>query len=304
MSEPATAFTVGKRDAGKRLDQFLQEKIPGLSRTRIQKAIRERVSLDWDADVRPSTSVRPGGTIRIAYRKLDETPLEIEIPILARGPGWLCVDKPPGVPVHPVNKVLENSLIRLLRKQEGDPALRLTHRLDAETTGALIVAADAARARHLSLSFYNDRVHKEYLAWVEGRVEASAGSIDLPIGDHPESEVYVRLLAAAGLNKPASTRWAVERRAAGRTLLRLFPKTGRRHQLRVHLEAIGHPILGDPLYGRPDGFYLARIRGEADPRIAAGDPERLLLHCERLVFPDPNGSGSIEVRAPLPQDMH
>ena len=101
--------------------------------------------------------MRAGGEVHIGYRKLNETLLEIEIPVIARGAGWLCVDKPAKVPVHPVNKVLENSLIRMLRRQEGDPALRLTHRLDAETTGALIVAADAERARHLSRSFFHDR---------------------------------------------------------------------------------------------------------------------------------------------------
>ena len=303
MSEAATAYVVGKRDRGKRLDQFLHEKIPGLSRTRIQQAIRERVTLSWDVRARPSTSVRAGGEVRIGYRPLNETPLEIEIPVIARGAGWLCVDKPAKVLVHPVNKVLENSLIRMLRRQEGDPALRLTHRLDAETTGALIVAADAERARHLSLSFYNDRVHKEYLAWVSGEIEGDCGQVDLPIGDHPESTVYVRLLAADGMDKPAATRWVVERRVAGRTLLRLFPKTGRRHQLRVHLEAISHPILGDPLYGRPDADYLARVRGETDPRLSEDCPERLLLHCARMIFPDPNGAGRIEVLAALPADM-
>ncbi len=304
MSETATAYVVGKRDRGKRLDQFLHEKIPGLSRTRIQKAIRERVTLSWDVKARPSTSVRAGGEVRIGYRELNETLLEIEIPVIARGAGWLCVDKPPKVPVHPVNKVLENSLIRMLRRQEGDPALRLTHRLDAETTGALIVAADTQRARHLSLSFYNDRVHKEYLAWVTGEIESDRGQVDLPIGEHPDSRVYVRLLAAEGLKKTASTRWVVERRERGRTLLRLFPKTGRRHQLRVHLEAIGHPILGDPLYGRPDADYLARVRGETDPRLNEDGPARLLLHCARMVFPDPNGAGRIEVRAELAADMN
>ena len=303
MSEAATAFLVGKRDGGKRLDQFLHEKIPGLSRTRIQRAIRERVTLSWEARARPSTSVRAGGEVRVGYRELNETLLEIEIPIIARGAGWVCVDKPPKVPVHPVNKVLENSLIRMLRRQEGDPSLRLTHRLDAETTGALIVAADTERARHLSLSFYKDRVHKEYLAWVSGDVGSERGQIDLPIGDHPDSAVYIRLLAAEGMAKPASTRWEIERRATGRTLLRLFPKTGRRHQLRVHLEAIGHPILGDPLYGRPDADYLARVRGETDPRLAEDGPQRLLLHCSRMTFPDPNGEGRIEVSAVLPQDM-
>jgi 23S rRNA pseudouridine1911/1915/1917 synthase len=303
MSEPATSFLVGKRDGGKRLDRFLGEKIPGLSRTRIQQAIRERVTLSWGAAARPSTTVRAGGEVHIAYRELHETLLEIEIPVIARGTGWLCVDKPAGVPVHPVNKVLENSLIRILRRQEGDPALRLTHRLDAETTGALVVAVDAQRARHLSRSFYDDRVHKEYVAWVAGEVDAERGQVDLPIGDHPDSEVYVRLLAREGLDKPAATRWAVERRESGRTLLRLFPKSGRRHQLRVHLEAIGHPILGDPLYGRPDEFYLARVRGEPDPRIEEQGPRRLLLHCAKMAFPDPNGEGIIEVEAALPEDM-
>ena len=303
MSEPATAYLVGKRDGGKRLDQFLHEKIPGLSRTRIQRAIRERVTLSWDVPARPSTSVRAGGEVRIGYRALNETLLEIEIPVIARGAGWLCVDKPAKVPVHPVNKVLENSLIRMLRRQEGDPALRLTHRLDAETTGALVVAADAERARHLSQSFYHDRVHKEYFAWVAGEIEGDRGQVDLPIGKHPESKVYVRLLASQGMDKPASTRWVVERRVPGRTLLRLFPRTGRRHQLRVHLEAIGHPILGDPLYGRPDADYLARVRGETDPRLNEDGPKRLMLHCAMMVFPDPNGAGRIEVLAVLPRDM-
>lgn len=303
MSEPATVYLVGRRDGGKRLDQFLHQKIPGLSRTRIQRAIRERVTLSWDVAARPSTSVRAGGEVRIGYRELNETLLEIEIPVIARGAGWLCVDKPAKVPVHPVNKVLENSLIRMLRRQEGDPALRLTHRLDAETTGALIVAADADRARHLSRSFFHDRVHKEYLAWVAGEIQGDRGQVDLSIGKHPESQVYVRLLAAEGLDKPASTRWIVERRVPGRTLLRLFPKTGRRHQLRVHLEAIGHPILGDPLYGRPDADYLARVRGETDPRLNEDGPERLLLHCARMTFPDPNAAGRIDVLAVLPRDM-
>jgi 23S rRNA pseudouridine1911/1915/1917 synthase len=303
MSEPITAYLVGKRDGGKRLDQFLHEKIPRLSRTRIQRAIRERVTLSWEVPARPSTSVRAGGEVRIGYRALNETLRKLEIPVIARGPGWLCVNKPAKVPVHPVNKVLENSLIRMLRRQEGDPALRLTHRLDAETTGALIVAADAERARHLSQSFFHDRVHKEYVAWVAGEIQGDRGQIDLPIGEHPDSKVYVRLVAAEGMDKPASTRWVVARRGSGLTLLHLFPKTGRRHQLRVHLEAIGHPILGDPLYGRPDADYLARVRGDPDPRLAAGGPQRLLLHCARMEFPDPAGAGRIEVRAALPQDM-
>jgi 23S rRNA pseudouridine1911/1915/1917 synthase len=300
VSEPATCFTVGKRDAGKRLDHFLHERIPGLSRTRIQGAIRERVSLSWGVKARPSTPVRAGGEIRIAHRELNETLLDIDVEVLAREVGWLAVDKPSGVPVHPVNRVLENSLIRILRRQEDEPGLRLAHRLDSETTGVLLVARDVPTSRHLSMAFMNGEVHKEYLALVAGEVREDEGRIELAIGEARDSRVFLRL--EAGHGKAALTAWRVERRFEGRTLLRLFPTTGRRHQLRVHLDAIGHPILGDILYGRPDEDYLRMVRGDGDVRQYEG-PGRQMLHCARLRFPDPAGPGKVTVEAPLPPDF-
>ena len=103
-------FPVGPKDLGKRLDRFLNERVPGLSRSRIQDAIRTRVTLSWDVRARPATPVRPGGEVRIGWVPLAEEALSIEFPILARHDGWLAVDKPPGIPVHPVNRVRENSL--------------------------------------------------------------------------------------------------------------------------------------------------------------------------------------------------
>ena len=300
MSEPVTRVAVGRRDEGKRLDRFLHERIPGLSRTRIQTAIRERVELSWGVRPRPATPVRGGGEVRIEHRRLAETPIDLGIPILATGPGWLAVDKPARIPVHPVNQVLENSLIRMLRRQVGDSALRLVHRLDSETTGVLLVARDVPTSRRLSGAFFDGRVHKEYLALVAGDVRPEAGRIDQPIGPARESRVWIRL--EAGHGKPATTDWRVERRFGVATLLRLFPATGRRHQLRVHLAALGHPILGDVLYGRTDSEYLRLVRGEAAARRASG-PERHLLHCARLGFPDPEGGPRIEVEAPLPPDF-
>jgi 23S rRNA pseudouridine1911/1915/1917 synthase len=299
---PPTIHPVGRTDQGKRLDQFLKEKIPSLSRTRIQQIIRQRVSLSWGADARPSSTVHAGGEVHIFYRELNETPLEIEIPIVARGPGWICIDKPPKIPVHPVAKAFENTVIRMLRRQEGDDELRLTHRLDAETTGALIVAEDNPTARHLSRSFFHDKVKKEYVALVHGRVTEDEGEIDLPIGQPPNSRVWVRLAAGEEYDKPSLTRWRVERRYAETTLLRLFPKSGRRHQLRVHLESIGHPIVADPLYGHPDSHYLAMVEGN-DPRRERPGPQRMLLHCAKMSFPDPVGDGLCEVEAPLPEDF-
>lgn len=283
MSEPVTRFRVGPREGGKRLDLFLQEKIPGLSRRRIQRAIHERVSLSWQARARCSTRVRPGGEIQIGTRPLCEPVLSLHVPVIARGSGWLAVDKPPGLPVHPVNGVRENSLIRLLRRQEQREGLRLVHRLDRETSGVLLLAEDARTAREFSRAFQTGKVHKEYLALVTGQVARDEGRIDMPIGDALASRIHVRREVQPE-GQPARTDFSVEQRLAGCTLLRLFPESGRRHQIRVHLAAIGHPILGDILYGCPDEDYLDLVRGGNDVRAARGAPLRQLLHCARIVL--------------------
>jgi 23S rRNA pseudouridine1911/1915/1917 synthase len=303
VSEPATRFVVGNRDASKRLDRFLHEKIPGLSRTRIQQAIRERITLSWGVTARPATPVRAGGEVVVGYTPLHEELLDLELPVIARGAGWLAVDKPAGIPVHPVNKVRENSLIRILRRQEGQEGLRLAHRLDRETTGVLLVAEDPATASRLGRAFMKGEVHKEYLALVSGVVREERGSIRLPIGDDEDSRVFVR--RTAGRGQDALTDWEVERRLVDRTLLRVRPATGRRHQIRVHLAAIGHPILGDILYGRPDQDYIDLVSGARDARKEEGGPERQLLHCARLVFSCPAAEAGppVEVAAPLPVDF-
>jgi 23S rRNA pseudouridine1911/1915/1917 synthase len=302
MSEPLTLFHVGHRDRGKRLDAFLHERIPGLSRARIQRAIEERVTLSWGVRARSATPVRPGGSVEVGHTPIVEDVRDVPLPILARGAGWLAVDKPSGIVVHPVNAVRENSLIRMLRRQEGVPDLRLAHRLDRETTGVLLIAENADTASALSTHFERGRVHKEYLAVVGGEVAGDGGTIELAIGADDGRRVFVRRVAKSG-GERAVTRWRVERRLPGATLLRLFPETGRRHQLRVHLAAIGHPILGDILYGRPDADYLDLVRGTRDARSDDGGPARQLLHCARLVFPDPAGTGDVEVVAAVPADF-
>ncbi len=301
VSEPRTRFEIGPKDRGKRLDLFLSERIPGLSRARIQEAIRSRVILSWGVRARPSTSVRPGGEVRIVSAPSEEEIRDVPLPVLVRGDGWLAVNKPAGIPVHPVHRVKENSLIRMLRRQEGVETLRLVHRLDRETTGVLLVASGPDVARELSLSFERGRVRKEYLALVSGEPPQDDGAVDLAIGEATDSRVYVRRETGSG--QPARTRFRVERRLSGRTLLRVFPETGRRHQIRVHLAAIGHPILGDLLYGRGDEDYLSLVRDARDVRQASPGPKRQMLHCARLVFPDPGDDGERDVRASLPADF-
>jgi RluA family pseudouridine synthase len=243
--------------------------------------------------------------VRIGWLPRHEPRLDLVLRVLARGPGWLACDKPAGLPVHPAGRVRDNSVIRLLRRQEALESLALVHRLDRETTGVLLVAAEPRTARLLSLAFARGEVGKEYLAVVAGDVVEPAGRIDLPIGDDETSRALAR--RRAGCGQPARTDWRVERRFGDRTLLRVFPHTGRRHQIRVHLAAIGHPVLGDPLYGRSDEEWLALVLHARDPRRERPGPRRQLLHCARLVFPDPAASSSaarfVVVDAPPPSDI-
>jgi 23S rRNA pseudouridine1911/1915/1917 synthase len=152
------------------------------------------------------------------------------------------------------------------------------------------------------MAFERGEVDKEYLALVRGEVAEPAGEITVPIGPAEGSRVHTRL-APTPDGKPSHTAWRVERRLPSHTLLRVFPKTGRRHQIRVHLEALGHPVVGDLLYGRSDEDFLDLVHGVRDARRDEGGPLRHLLHCARLVFPDPNGPGRISVDAELPPDF-
>jgi RluA family pseudouridine synthase len=188
----------------------------------------------------------------------------------------------------------------MLRKQVGREGLRLAHRLDRETSGLLLIAEDRPSASHFSKAFMQGQVGKQYLAMVQGAPADDAGKIDLPIGEASGSQIYTK--RAAGVGQPAVTEWRVERRYADHSLLRLFPQTGRRHQLRVHLAAIGHPILGDLLYGRPESAYLELVRGEGDRRLRDGGPLRQLLHSAGLEFTDPAGR-RIVLTSPAPADF-
>jgi 23S rRNA pseudouridine1911/1915/1917 synthase len=190
----------------------------------------------------------------------------------------------------------------MLRRQEGNESLRLVHRLDRETSGVLLVAETHEAARHLSRAFESGKVHKEYMALVLGRVERDEGRVDLPLGRALGSRIFVRRETRDG-GESAATGWRVLRRLDDRTLLRVFPETGRRHQIRVHLAAIGHPVLGDILYGRPDQAYLDLVRGAGDPRREGPGPRRHLLHCARLVFSEPARHATTEVISPLPGDF-
>ena len=200
----------------------------------------------------------------------------------------LIVDKAAGVVVHPARGHHEGTLAQLLAPLAagGDPERAgIVHRLDRNTSGLMIVARSAEAHRLLQRALSLHEIEREYLALVEGRPPARTGTIDAPIGRDPR----VRTRKAIGGSSPreARTHFTLERALPATSLLRLRLETGRTHQIRVHLQAIGHPVCGDPDYGTPGLLGL----------------QRQFLHSARLAFQHPLTGARVEVSSPLPADL-
>jgi 23S rRNA pseudouridine1911/1915/1917 synthase len=221
----------------------------------------------------------------------------------------LVVDKAPGVVVHPARGHRQNTLAQLLAPlladagdaASGDAEERgeasageddldaqrrgIVHRLDRDTSGLLVVARTDDALTRLQAALAERRIEREYLALVEGRPPARSGTIDAPIGRDPR--VRTRMAVDGAGARDARTHFTLERALADSSLLRLRLETGRTHQIRVHLQAIGHPVCGDPEYGNPGRFGL----------------QRQFLHATRLAFAHPLTGERVEVLSPLPADL-
>ncbi len=204
----------------------------------------------------------------------------------------LVIDKGPGVVVHPARGHRENTLSQLLAPLiEGDEDVwgnerpGIVHRLDRDTSGLLVVARSPEVLRQLQLALSERRLEREYLALVDGRPPARSGTIEAPIGRDPR--VRTRMAIDGTAPREARTHFTLERALPETSLLRLRLDTGRTHQIRVHLQAIGHSVTGDPEYGIPERLGL----------------ERQFLHATRLAFEHPVTGEPIEVISPLPADL-
>jgi 23S rRNA pseudouridine1911/1915/1917 synthase len=203
----------------------------------------------------------------------------------------LVVDKPAGLVVHPARGHREGTLSQLLTNTVGgvaggDPERPgIVHRLDRDTSGLLIVARGEEAHRLLQEALRQRLIEREYLALVEGLPPARTGTIEAPIGRHPR--IRTRMAVGGTASREARTHFTLERSLPGVSLLRLRLDTGRTHQIRVHLQAIGHPVCGDPEYGTAGMLGLTRQ----------------FLHATRLAFPHPITGEPIEVNSPLPKDL-
>jgi 23S rRNA pseudouridine1911/1915/1917 synthase len=301
---PANRWIVSEHYRGYRLDRFLQAMIPKVSRAKIQSAIRERVTVSWHDKPRSSSTVLPGGIVTIFFPRVTEPAIPAHPPILFEDEHIMAADKPAGLLVHPTHSCLRNNLIHLLRADRPGVPLALAHRLDRETSGIILLTKSTETGRRLATMFEKRRIEKTYLAIAHGRPREDAGRIDAPLGVSQRLQVVFKRAPDGKNAQGAVTDFRVLSADGQVSLIELSPRTGRRHQLRAHLAALGHPIVGDKLYGLSDRDFLRHLRGRlADETRRALLAERQLLHAFRLRFEHPFTGRPLCLEAPLPEDM-
>jgi len=254
----------------------------------------------------PAAEQRLRAGAEVAYTRSHAEPfVDDRIGLLHEDDDLLVVDKPAHLPMHADGPFVRATLVNLLRTQRREPGLSLVHRLDRETSGVCVLPRTAAARAHLHTEFAARAVVKRYFAVVHGRV-AGDFRCDSPIGRARDSSVAVRRAvgAAAVAPEPATTDFVVVEHGQDVTLLRCEPRTGRTHQIRVHLESAGHAIVGDKLYGRTDAEFVAFVRAvkqSGDVRTTVGSgPDRQLLHASSLGFVHPRTHAMVTFESPLP----
>lgn len=299
-------FSVPRELSGLRLDRFVQHRIPRLSRTRAQAIVRACAFRADGSARRPSDIVRAGETVFLVRERFVEPMTPLTFGVVYEDSGVLVVDKPAGLPMHPSATYHKHTLSYLLRQRYAhlDFIPRIAHRLDRETSGIVMCAKTAAAERTLKRAFEQHAMQKSYLAIVRGELADEAGEIALPLAPVKEGlHVLMEVRDEGGL--PAVTRYRVLARAGGHTLLELAPRSGRQHQLRVHLSAIGHAIVGDKLYGpEREAPFMEYIETGMTPELEKRlGMARQALHAYSLAFAHPESGEPRDVRAALPEDM-
>lgn len=286
-------WIAGDEGSGSRLDRFLSRKMPDFSRVRLQSFIRGGCVLVNGIAPRPSQTLRAVDEIRItvpdevepAVAKAQDIPLDI----IHEDGAIIVLNKPAGLVVHPGAGNAEGTLVNALLFHcaglsviGGVERPGIVHRLDKETSGCLVIAKTDSAHRSLSSQFADRLVQKTYLALVEGTPRMPHGKIEASIGRHA---VHRQKMSVNERGRTSMTQYRVIASFEGITLMECQPRTGRTHQIRVHMKHLGHPIVGDPLYGRRAGH------------------SRHFLHAWKIAFAHPENGKPLEFFAPLPTDF-
>ncbi|MFC1868414.1 RluA family pseudouridine synthase [Thermodesulfobacteriota bacterium] len=308
-SDSTSFYSITEDEKDQRIDVYLASKVKVLTRSRVQSLIRGGyVKVD---ELSPKTSYRlkTGDRISLSIPPVAPyrlKPEPVEFSLIHEDPSLIVLNKPPGVVVHPApghaNGTLVHGLLQHCQDLSGiGGVLRpgIVHRLDKDTSGLMVVAKNDYVHNFLSNQFKKGVVYKRYSALVHGAVSGKKGEIDLPISRHPKRRKEMAVVPSKG--KRALTLWHVKDEIGSRfTLLAVTLKTGRTHQIRVHLSHLGHPIVGDPVYGHRKSWWKNHCPSGIDivPLI-----RRQLLHSELLGFVHPDTGNYCEFNAPMPNDM-
>jgi len=290
-------------EAGVRIDRYLTGVLAGESRSQIQRLINEGKVTIAGREVRPNRVVHGGETIVVeipAPTTPTPQPEAISLDIVYQDPDLVVVNKPAGMVVHPAAGHAQGTLVNALLHEITDLSgiggeLRpgIVHRLDRGTSGLMVVAKNDRAHAELARQFHDREVEKEYVALVWGVVQAGR-RIELPIGRDPVDRK--KMSARARRARSAATRITRALHMPGVSLIHVAISTGRTHQIRVHLSEIGHPIVGDAVYGG----LRRRVAGDLRPLLGLARP---FLHAGRLVFHHPIDGRKMEFEAPLPGDL-
>jgi 23S rRNA pseudouridine1911/1915/1917 synthase len=312
-------LSASPEDAGKRLDAFLAAHVDGWSRSRLHPLIENGDILVNGAVAKASYRVREGDEIEVELTELPPATFEpenIPLDIVYEDEYLAVINKPAGMVVHPGAGVISGTLANALAFHFGFSILDLgsdgrddeskiqnlkskigiVHRLDKDTSGLIVVAKDEQTAEELSRQFHDREIEKSYIALVHGYVEENSGTIDRPIARHKHNRTTMTIAAHGRL---ALTLWRVEDRSEKFTLLNVDIKTGRTHQIRVHLASINHPVVGDETYNSGRDKTVADLT----IRKAIADLGRFFLHAEKLSFTHPKTGERMRFKQPLPKEL-
>jgi 23S rRNA pseudouridine1911/1915/1917 synthase len=305
--DPTLVFRVTRAEQGARLDSFLHARIPWRSRSNLKALIEAGLVQVNGKRAKPASRLSRGDRVVTPIRDprpLARQALDCALPVLLADPAFLVIDKPPFLATHATGRHLRTNVVSALRGQFGEPVPKPVHRLDLETSGVLLCARTPSAHRTLSLQFERREVSKRYLAIVVGAPAQASGRLEGALERHRASRVRIRMRAGGTGGAPARTDYRTLKRWRGFSLVELAPATGRQHQIRAQLEAAGHPVVGDKIYGPDEGHFLAKLEGELPPEARA----RLLLdrhalHASAIGFRHPESGAAVRVSSPLPADL-
>ena len=298
MDEQRIELTVS--EGGSRLDKFLADRLAGLSRSAIRRLIDAAQVLVNGEPAKPSYGLKPGDLIVVSAPQPEpEEPVAEAIPleIVYEDNALIVVNKPAGMVIHPAPGHRRGTLVNALLahcpelaaagEDAGDARPGIVHRLDRDTSGLILTAKNEQIRRALQRQFKSHQVLKVYLALLDGRLQAARGRIEAPLGRDPHHRQRMAVVPG-GREAVTEYRLLAVYAGGGYSLVEAEPKTGRTHQIRVHFASIGHPVVGDPVYGR---------------RRTRLPLARQFLHAQRVGFTHPLTGQPLEFEAPLPDDL-